>query len=319
MAEGIRSEAPHAAPAAPHPTTSPAAPPPAAPRTPAPGTPAGRAPAPRTSALRTAAHGIRDFHLGSDPGLGRLRSALVAGLAMAGALGIEYLYARLGGAAPQDMIVYMIIGTVVAMLGSNALAGPSPAANLRIAVFFPVALFAGLLPGIAVAEHEVPMLAGFVVVMFAAVYVRRFGLAYFFYGFMGWMGYFFAAFLHPRLSQLPGLLVAVLLATAWVTALCLALLRNRAGNALRHARAPPRWPHRLPPPRALRPGLPTVIGLRLFPHAGGTEEVALDQALGQTDGATRAAFVLATLDELPPEGVDDVLVRLGVEDPSGRP
>ncbi|MEW2346359.1 FUSC family protein [Streptomyces sp. NPDC006684] len=237
MAEGIRSEAPHAAPAAPHPTTSPATPPPAAPQPPAPGTPAGRAPAPRTSALRTAAHGIRDFHLGSDPGLGRLRSALVAGLAMAGALGIEYLYARLGGAAPQDMIVYMIIGTVVAMLGSNALAGPSPAANLRIAVFFPVALFAGLLPGIAVAEHEVPMLAGFVVVMFAAVYVRRFGLAYFFYGFMGWMGYFFAAFLHPRLSQLPGLLVAVLLATAWVTALCLALLRNRAGNALRHARA----------------------------------------------------------------------------------
>ncbi|SCE08506.1 hypothetical protein, partial [Streptomyces sp. DfronAA-171] len=61
----------------------------------------------------------------------------------------------------------------------------------------------------------------------------------------------------------------------------------------------------------------TVIGLRLFPHAGGTEEVALDQALGQTDGATRAAFVLATLDELPPEGVDDVLVRLGVDDPAG--
>ncbi|MFJ4699590.1 hypothetical protein ACIP5N_15655 [Streptomyces sp. NPDC088768] len=88
-------------------------------------------------------------------------------------------------------------------------------------------------------------------------------------------------------------------------------------EALRHARSPSWWPHRLPPPRALRPGLPTVIGLRLFPHAGGTEEVALDQALGQTDGATRAAFVLATLDELPPEGVDDVLVRLGVDDPAG--
>ncbi|NEA44713.1 FUSC family protein, partial [Streptomyces sp. SID11385] len=199
--------------------------------------PEGRAPAPRTSALRTAAHGIRDFHLGSDPGLGRFRSALTAGLAMAGALGIEYVYARLAGAAPQDMIVHMIIGTVIAMLGSNALAGPSAVTNLRIAAFFPVALFAGLLPGIAVAGHEVAMLAGFVVVMFAAVYVRRFGLAFFFYGFMGWMGYFFAAFLHPQVSQLPGLLVAVLLATVWVTGLCLALLRNRAGNALRHARA----------------------------------------------------------------------------------
>ncbi|WP_431034601.1 FUSC family protein [Streptomyces sp. P6-2-1] len=253
MAEGIRSEAPHADPTAPHPATSPtAAPPSGAPRrkaartqaapapaarTWAPRTTAPHAAAPRASALRAAVHGIRDFHLGSDPGLGRLRTALIAGLAMAGALGIEYLYARLDGAAPQDMIVYMIIGTVVAMLGSNALAGPSPVANLRIAVFFPVALFAGLLPGIAVAEHDVPMLAGFVLVMFAAVYVRRFGLAYFFYGFMGWMGYFFAAFLHPQLSQLPGLLVAVLLATVWVTALCLALLRNRAGNALRHARA----------------------------------------------------------------------------------
>ncbi|WP_435246595.1 FUSC family protein [Streptomyces sp. NRRL F-5630] len=246
MAEGIRSEAPHAASAAPHPTTSQAAPPPGAPhattadgrKAPAPRTPALRVPVvPRASALRAAAHGIRDAHLGSDPGLGRLRSALTAGLAMAGALGVEYLYARLAGAAPQDMIVYMIIGTVIAMLGSNALAGPSVVANLRIAVFFPVALFAGLLPGIAVAAHDVPMLAGFVVVMFAAVYVRRFGLAYFFYGFMGWMGYFFAAFLHPQVAQLPGLVVAVLLATVWVTALCLALLRHRAGNALRHARA----------------------------------------------------------------------------------
>ncbi|MFJ4437662.1 hypothetical protein [Streptomyces sp. NPDC088923] len=87
-------------------------------------------------------------------------------------------------------------------------------------------------------------------------------------------------------------------------------------EALRHERRPSWWPHRLPPPRALRPGLPTVIGLRLFPRAGGTEEVALDQALGQADGATRAAFVLATLDELPSEGVDDVLVRLGVPDPA---
>lgn len=85
-------------------------------------------------------------------------------------------------------------------------------------------------------------------------------------------------------------------------------------DALAYERRPGWWPDRLPPPRALRPGLPAVWGLRLFPRAGGAEELALDQALSTVDARARAAFALSTLEKLPEAGVREVLARLGVED-----
>lgn len=87
-------------------------------------------------------------------------------------------------------------------------------------------------------------------------------------------------------------------------------------EALAHERRPRWWPGRLPPPRVLRPGLPVVWGLRFFPRAGGTEELALDQALSKADGAARAALALSTLEGLPEPGVREVLSRLGVTDTS---
>ncbi|MFE9248621.1 FUSC family protein [Streptomyces sp. NPDC007088] len=182
------------------------------------------------------AAGIRDLFVASDPGLGRFRTAASAGLAMAGALALEYLFARLTHADAQSTMVSMIIGTVVAMLGSNALDGPEVLPKIRTAVFFPVAIGLGLAAGMAVSDRPDLMLVGFVLVMFAAVFVRRFGLPFFFYGFMGWMGYFFASFLHPPMSRLPSLLLAVTLSTAWVLLISTTVLHTRSGTTLRHVR-----------------------------------------------------------------------------------
>ncbi len=55
----------------------------------------------------------------------------------------------------------------------------------------------------------------------------------------------------------------------------------------------PRW--RLP---AMPPLLPQVWGLRLFPRAGGADELALDQALSELSRPGRAAFVLRELERL---------------------
>ncbi|OON77283.1 hypothetical protein [Streptomyces tsukubensis] len=83
-------------------------------------------------------------------------------------------------------------------------------------------------------------------------------------------------------------------------------------SALTYERRPRGWPRRLPPPRALRPGLPTVWGLRLFPRAGGTEELALDQALSKVGAEARAAFALAHLEGLTEAQVRAVLHHAGV-------
>ncbi len=143
-------------------------------------------------ALRGWARESWDRVVASDPGLHRLRMALSAGAAMATTLGLEYGYARLTHAGAEGIVIAMLLGTVVAMIGSMALAGPRAWPKVRIAVLFPIAIGAGLVPGVAVAGHADLTLVVFVAVMYVAVYIRRFGQPYFFYGFMIWMGYFFA-------------------------------------------------------------------------------------------------------------------------------
>ncbi|MFD4020373.1 hypothetical protein [Streptomyces sindenensis] len=87
--------------------------------------------------------------------------------------------------------------------------------------------------------------------------------------------------------------------------------------ALAHERRPGWWPGRLPAPASLRPALPVVWGLRLFPRAGGVDELALDRALSAVDGPVRAAFALHLLEGLDESGVRELLAGAGAVDPAG--
>ena len=184
----------------------------------------------------TAVHRIRDKAMSSDPGLSRLWSAVSAAVAMTTGLAVEYVFATLTGAAPQATLVAVLLGAITAMMGSMALSGTAVWPKVRTAALFPVAMGLGMTLGIAVAPHTDLMLAVFVVVMFAAVFVRRFGIPFFFYGFMVWMGYFFAAFLHATLGGLPAMLLAVVIASAWVLLLSLTVLRGNPGRTLARTR-----------------------------------------------------------------------------------
>ncbi|MER5884102.1 hypothetical protein ABT160_09755 [Streptomyces sp. NPDC001941] len=87
-------------------------------------------------------------------------------------------------------------------------------------------------------------------------------------------------------------------------------------DALRHEHTPRWWPAKLPAPRAWRPRLPVVLGLRLFPRAGGTDQAALEQALSRTGAPVRAALALLVLEELTPRAARELLAGLGVEHPA---
>ncbi|MEV7043604.1 hypothetical protein [Amycolatopsis sp. NPDC051061] len=174
--------------------------------------------------------------MGSDPGLTRLWSAVSAAVAMTTGLAVLYGYATLTGAGPQATLVAVLLGAITAMMGSMALSGTAVWPKVRTAALFPVAMGLGMLVGVLVAPHTDLMLAVFVVVMFAAVFVRRFGIPFFFYGFMVWMGYFFAAFLHATLDGLPAMLVAVVIASVWVLLLSLTVLRGHPGRTLARTR-----------------------------------------------------------------------------------
>ncbi len=174
-----------------------------------------------------------DRVIASDPGLVRARMAVSAAVAMTAALVVEYAYASVRHAGQRGILVAMMLGGVVAMMGSMALAGTAVRPKLRIGVFFPVAFGAGMLPGALVAAHTDLMLIVFVAVMFVAVWARRFGPAFFFYGFMLWMGYFFAAFLDADVAELPSLLEDVLVGTAVSILLSVTLLRTHPRRTLR--------------------------------------------------------------------------------------
>ncbi|WP_133851981.1 FUSC family protein [Labedaea rhizosphaerae] len=170
-----------------------------------------------------------------DPGLGRLRLAVAGALSMASALGVEFAIFSVAGAAAQTTLVATLLGSVVAMMGSMALLNEQGAGTkILTAAFFPVAIGVGILAGVAVGGHTDLMLAVFVAVMFVAVFVRRFGVAFFFYGFMTWMGYFFAAFLKATMATVPTLLIAVGIGTAWVLLLSLTFMRTNPLRTLGH-------------------------------------------------------------------------------------
>lgn len=169
----------------------------------------------------------------SDPGHSRIRMALSGVIGMGTALAVEFLLGVVTHAQPSGLIVSMMLGAVVAMMGTMALSGLTAGTAALTALFFPVAVGVGLTAGVLVGGHGTLDLIVFVAIMFVAVFIRRFGRSYFFYGFMMWMGYFFATLLHATAPLLPGLLIAVSVAAAWVLVLSLTVLRTNKNRALR--------------------------------------------------------------------------------------
>ena len=182
--------------------------------------------------VRRALVELRDRARVSDPGLGRLRSASSAVICVGTALPVQLGVGALLGYPGQVGFAVTMFGAVVAMLGSNALAGADGWTKVRTAAFFPLAVAAGLLPATLTDGRQLFQVAGFAVMLFLAVWVRRFGPDFFSYGFMAWMGFFFATFLHATLALVPALLVASVVSTAWVLLLTTTVLRNRPRDVL---------------------------------------------------------------------------------------
>ncbi|OLL76885.1 putative integral membrane protein [Pseudonocardia sp. Ae150A_Ps1] len=172
----------------------------------------------------------RDRFVASDPGLVRLVSAARAVLAIASALGVEYLVASVTGAPP---LVPMMLGAVVAMLASFGVVDATRGGQALTLCCLPLAMLAGMGVALLVDRNRLASLVTFVAVVFVAVWVRRFGMRFFVCGMGGFMGYFFALFLNLRPEMLPGVAEAVVVAIAWVLLLTLVLLPIRNDRVLR--------------------------------------------------------------------------------------
>ncbi|MTD13290.1 hypothetical protein GIS00_04920 [Nakamurella sp. YIM 132087] len=180
--------------------------------------------------IRQELRDTRDRFIASDPGAARLRQGLRALVALASTIALEAGLAALLG---RPAMLPMLIGSVVAVLMASGVKEGRRRAALVTVLCCPVAAVGGVALGVLTAEVHLLGLVTFVLVSFAAVWVRRFGPRWFTLGFLTWQSFFFALFLDPPVQELPFLLLAVLLACVWVGALLLTVLHEDPEAKLR--------------------------------------------------------------------------------------
>jgi Fusaric acid resistance protein-like len=175
---------------------------------------------------------MRDRFSASDPGLGRLRGAVAVTVCVGSALLVQQAITHLAGITGVAAFSMTLFGAVVAMLGSNALVGMLRREMVPAAAGFPVAVAIGLTLAVLSDAHRGLQVLGFAAVLFAAVWVRRFGGAWFFYGLMTWIGFFFATFLQAEWAIVPELLLASVVSSGWVCLLASTVLYTNPRRVL---------------------------------------------------------------------------------------
>ncbi|MCZ2402214.1 FUSC family protein [Paenarthrobacter sp. Z7-10] len=166
----------------------------------------------------------------SDPGLTRLRTALRVILAVSSALLLVVVIIMLLGQSP---LVPTIMAAVVAMLASMTMNDSTPGGKAITAAIAPIAAGVGATVSILTAPIPALSTTAFILVMFAAVWMRRFGARFFADGFLLWMGFFMPLFIGAKLPSLPWLIRGAAISAGWVWLLRVTLLKDRPHRTLR--------------------------------------------------------------------------------------
>ncbi|NMO93776.1 FUSC family protein [Actinomycetospora sp. TBRC 11914] len=195
--------------------------------------PAAMSPSPPTPVEGPARVSWGERLLASDPGNVRITLATRAALSLAVALGVSALLAGALGLQGTAAMVMVVLGAVLTMMTTFTAADPTTRGRVITQLCLPVAMVAGITLSTLVDKHRVLSLSLFVVVMFAVVWVRRFGPRAFACGMVIWMGYFMALFLQLSFAQLPVVLVAVASTTVLLLVIALVVAPQRPARRMR--------------------------------------------------------------------------------------
>src|ERR1700739_2524717 len=113
----------------------------------------------------------RNWWIGSDPGLLRLRMGTRTTAALARSLVMLYLLTRAAG----QPLTGALLGVVITMIAARSVNEPDPHQQRITMALLPVPAALSLTAAALLAPHMVVADIGFVLVVFTAVYVRRFG------------------------------------------------------------------------------------------------------------------------------------------------
>lgn len=171
----------------------------------------------------------RDLVLAADPGLTRFRRGARACLgAAAAALVLSEIAKWL-----HKPLREALIGVIIAMTSAIAANDPSPKGQKVTMLILPC-LAAAIVTLETAASAWSPQLSDvlFLVVIFLAVFLRRFGPRFLGLGFVAFLTYFFSIFYRPRFEQIPWTAASIFISTAVAFAIRFWLIRDSPERTL---------------------------------------------------------------------------------------
>lgn len=170
----------------------------------------------------------RDWIVAADPGLNQFRmgaraciTAVISSLLL---LEIARLLHR--------PVKVALIGVVIAIAAAALVSDPEPKQQKITILLVPVVASAAATLGVVTAPIGWLGKIIFVLVIFTAVFVRRFGTTYLTLGFVMFLSYFFSLYFHARFTQVPWMVEAIGIATAIGFAVRAWLIRDRPDRIL---------------------------------------------------------------------------------------
>jgi uncharacterized membrane protein YgaE (UPF0421/DUF939 family) len=166
--------------------------------------------------------------IGSDPGLLRLRMAIRTTAALACSLAVLSVLTR---AAGQPLTV-ALLGVVITMIAGRSVNEPDPHQQRITMALVPLPAAVSITAATLLAAHQIAADVAFVAVVFVAVHIRRFGARGRALGMVAFMSYFMTLYLRAGLSELPWLIVAVVVGTVCTFVMSAYVLPDRPERVL---------------------------------------------------------------------------------------
>lgn len=170
----------------------------------------------------------RNWVIGSDPGLLRLRMATRT----TAALGLSLLALFILTRATGQPLTVALLGVVITMVASRSVNEPDPHQQRITMALLPLPAAVSITAAAVLAPHTVASDAVFVIVVFTAAYIRRYGARGRALGMVAFMSYFFTLYLHASLAELPWMIGAVAVGTVCTYVMSAYLMPDRPERVL---------------------------------------------------------------------------------------
>jgi uncharacterized membrane protein YgaE (UPF0421/DUF939 family) len=150
-------------------------------------------------------------------------------VALAAALLILFLLTK----ATRQPLSVALLGVLITMTSARSVNEPDPRRQRITIVLLPLPAAAAITAAALLAPHRVVADVAFVLVVFIAVYLRRFGARGTALGMAAFMSYFFTLYLRAQIAELPWLIGAVLVGTICTFVMTVFVLPDKPESMLR--------------------------------------------------------------------------------------